>query len=188
MIPKVVHEGVTVTVTIKNEQVAVTSFVGRKGGDEWKVEGYGLRLHWKERDKTRFFFEGGSSRIHTPADFYRARKVIERLIPALAQARGKMRPIELRALRVCLELVTRPQTDLPHASMRKIARHLSVRDRMDLVNTLHSLKIESEVLKRILQETRPVESQTAIAINGTGPLRITHNTRYLSANALPNSS
>lgn len=57
VIPKIVHEGVTVTVMIKDEKVAMTSFVGRRGDGDWKIEGYGLKLHWKSSGKIRFFFE-----------------------------------------------------------------------------------------------------------------------------------
>lgn len=189
VIPKIVHQGVTITGTLRGETVLVVSFVGRKSDDGSTIEGFGLKIVWKNSTKTRFFFEVGSHRIHRPADFYRARKVLERLIPALLQARERKRPIEQRALRVCLDLVTRPQAELPHASLRKIARHLGVNDRAELLNTLNALNMESDILERILKDTRllvlPIETPP---VNGTGPLRIT-GTHYLDPRiGLPNSS
>lgn len=190
VIPKIVHQGVTITGTLRSETILVATFVGRKSDDGNAVEGFGLKIVWKDSLKTRFFFEAGSHRIHRPADFYRARKVLERLIPALLQARARKRPIEQRALRVCLDLVSRPQADLPHVSLRKIVRNLGANDRAELLNTLHALNLESEILAKILEDTRlliiPIETPPT---NGTGPLRIT-GTHYLDPRALglPNSS
>lgn len=189
VIPKIVHEGVAFHGTLAGEPVRVSTFVGRKTKGALTIDGFGLKIVWKNQIKTQFFFEGDATGKRRLPDFFRAAKVLERLVPALISARERSRPIERRTMRLCIDLAVRDPAEVRHTSLRNIARRLNAAERAELLDTLHALQLESKILEKILHDTRPRDTEPASSqVNGTGPLRTT-STHYLDPRVgLPNSS